>query len=118
VYDWSPGQIPGAGNTTLSWFLDAWKKTGKKLDMGKCCIRFRKLEDLPLEIIGEAIRRVSAKDFVRFYEASRAASASANAAGKAGKQFAPGKMGSGKAQAFANPAKSAPTRVKAAKKHG
>jgi hypothetical protein len=43
------------------WFAEAWKKTGKKLDMGKSCIRFRKLEDLALEVIGEMIRRVPAR---------------------------------------------------------
>ena len=32
------------------WFHDRWKATGKKLDMGKSCVRFRRLEDLPLEI--------------------------------------------------------------------
>ena len=35
------------GDTPLSqWFLDAWKKSGKKLDMGKSCLRFKKLDDL------------------------------------------------------------------------
>ncbi|MBX3361421.1 MAG: hypothetical protein KF705_08300 [Phycisphaeraceae bacterium] len=38
--------------------------------MGKCCIRFKKLEDLALDVIGEAIRRVSAKDFIAYYERS------------------------------------------------
>ncbi len=50
-----------------SWFREAWAKTGKKLDMGKCCIRFKKLEDLALDVIGEAVRRVSAKDFITHY---------------------------------------------------
>ncbi len=40
------------------WFQNAWAKTGKKLDMGKSCVRFKKLEDLALGVIGEAIRRV------------------------------------------------------------
>ncbi|MBX3363102.1 MAG: DUF1801 domain-containing protein, partial [Phycisphaeraceae bacterium] len=53
-----------------NWFRKAWAKTGKKLDMGKCCIRFKKLEDLALDVIGEAIRRVSAKDFIAYYERS------------------------------------------------
>ncbi len=50
------------------WFRTAWAKTGKKLDMGKCCIRFKKLDDVPLEVIGEAIRRVSAKKYIEIYE--------------------------------------------------
>jgi hypothetical protein len=49
-------------------FCDAWIKTGKKLDMGKCCVRFRKLEDVPLEVIGQAIRRVPAKKYIAIYE--------------------------------------------------
>ncbi len=53
-----------------NWFREKWAKTGKKLDMGKCCIRFKKAEDLALDVIGEAIRRVSAKDFIAYYERS------------------------------------------------
>jgi len=53
------------------WFRTAWAKTGKKLDMGKCCIRFKKLDDLPLDIIGEAIRRVPTKTLIEQYEQSR-----------------------------------------------
>lgn len=51
------------------WFRDAWTKTGKKLDMGKSCIRFTKVEDLALDVIGEAIKRVPAKRFIEGYEA-------------------------------------------------
>ncbi len=51
------------------WFRAAWAKTGKKLDMGKCCIRFKKLDDLALDVIGQAIRRVPARKFVELYEA-------------------------------------------------
>lgn len=50
------------------WFRKAWAKTGKKLDMGKSCIRFKKVEDLALEVIGEAIRRVPAKKYIEIYE--------------------------------------------------
>ncbi len=49
-------------------FREAWAKTGKKLDMGKSCVRFRKLEDLALEVIGNSIRRTSAKGFISYYE--------------------------------------------------
>ena len=37
------------------WFQQAWAKSGKKLDMGKSCIRFKKVDDLALDVIGEAI---------------------------------------------------------------
>lgn len=41
---------------------------GKKLDMGKSCVRFKTLEDLPLDVIGEAIASLSVEDFVARYE--------------------------------------------------
>jgi hypothetical protein len=50
------------------WFVDAWKKTGRKLDMGKSCIRFSKLDDLALDVIGEAVRRWPARAYVAHYE--------------------------------------------------
>ena len=50
------------------WFQQAWAKTGKKLDMGKCCIRFKKLEDLALDVIGELVRRMPAREFIQHYE--------------------------------------------------
>lgn len=52
------------GAVGSNWFVDAWKKTGKKLDMGKGCIRFKKVEDLPLELIGKAVKRVTVKKFL------------------------------------------------------
>jgi uncharacterized protein DUF1801 len=36
-------------------FRKEYQATGKKLDMGKCCVRFRKIEDLSLEMIGKAV---------------------------------------------------------------
>ncbi len=50
------------------WFRTAWARTGKKLDMGACCIRFRKLDDLPLDLIGDAVRRIPVKAFIAYYE--------------------------------------------------
>jgi len=50
------------------WFRKKGAKTGKKLDMGKSCVRFRKLEDLALEVIGQAIARVPAKKYVAHIE--------------------------------------------------
>lgn len=51
-----------------NWIRTAFEKVGKKLDMGKCCIRFKKLEDLPMDIIAEAFRRVRCSQFVASYE--------------------------------------------------
>lgn len=58
------------------WFRESWLITGKKLDMGKSCIRFKKIEDVPLELIAEALRRMPAKKYIEYYEASLAALAS------------------------------------------
>jgi hypothetical protein len=49
------------------WLRAGFARAGTKLDMGKSCIRFRKLEDLPLELIGEAAARVPAKAYVARY---------------------------------------------------
>ena len=53
---------------TEKWFRDAYAATGKKLDMGKSCVRFKKLEDLPLEVIGQTIARVPLDRYVASYE--------------------------------------------------
>lgn len=53
------------------WFREAFASRGKKLNMGKSCVRFKKLEDLPLDVIGEAIAQISVDDYLRWYEASR-----------------------------------------------
>lgn len=59
------------GNTELlQWFQTAWQKTGKKLDMGKACIRFKKADDLALDVLGEAFRRLPAKAYIEQYEAA------------------------------------------------
>jgi uncharacterized protein YdhG (YjbR/CyaY superfamily) len=55
---------------------EAFAQAGKKLDMGKSCIRFKKLEDVPLEVIGEVIRRMPAQKFIDRYEAILATSKS------------------------------------------
>lgn len=56
---------------TRAWFESEFRKAGKKLDMGKSCVRFKKLDDLPLDVIGKAIARVSVDDYVKIYEKSR-----------------------------------------------
>ena len=49
---------------TEKWFRRSFQKTGKKLDMGKSCVRFRKLEDLPLDLIGKVIARTPVKKYL------------------------------------------------------
>lgn len=51
-------------------FERAWKGAGKKLDMGASCVRFKKLDDVPLDVVGETIRRMPAKKFIASYEAN------------------------------------------------
>jgi hypothetical protein len=65
------------------WFQGEWTKRGKKLDMGKSCVRFRTVEDLALDVIGEAIRRVPAAKYIESYaKATSTRSASKNAGKK------------------------------------
>ena len=54
------------------WFADGFVAAGKKLDMGKACVRFRKLDDLPLNLIADAIARTPVAEYISSYEASRA----------------------------------------------
>jgi hypothetical protein len=61
------------GHPTLStWFTSEYKKSGKKLDMGKGCVRFKSLEDLALDVVGCAVARVSAEEHMTNYQAARA----------------------------------------------
>jgi len=57
----------------LKVLQDGFKNAGKKLDMGKSCIRFRKLEDVPLDVIGKVIASMPMKKWIEIYTASRAA---------------------------------------------
>ena len=57
------------GNSpTLKWFTEEFKKAGKKLDMGKCCVRFKSLDDLPVELIGETVGRCSVDQLIELHE--------------------------------------------------
>lgn len=57
---------------TEAWFRTAYEASGKRLDMGKSCVRFRRLDDLPLEVIGEAVARTPVERFIEQYRAARA----------------------------------------------
>ncbi len=56
----------------LEWFKQQYADRGLKLDLGKSCLRFRRLEDVPLDVIGEAIARVPPALYIERYEAARA----------------------------------------------
>lgn len=49
-------------------FEDAYRQTGKRLDMGKSCVRFKKLDDLPLDVIADAIGSCTLDSFVATFE--------------------------------------------------
>lgn len=53
---------------TEKWFKAEYAKTGKKLDMGKSCLRFKKLEDIPLDLIGKTVAKTSPQEFIEIYE--------------------------------------------------
>jgi hypothetical protein len=53
----------------LDWFVKEYPKhTKQKLDMGKSCIRFKKLDDIPYNLIGELMKKLTAKEWIDIYE--------------------------------------------------
>ena len=61
------------GHPTLStWFTSEYKKSGKKLDMGKGCVRFKSLDDLALDVVGRTVARVPVEEHMANYRAARA----------------------------------------------
>ncbi len=55
----------------LEWFVTEYPKhTKQKLDMGKSCIRFNKLDDIPYKLIGELMKKMSAKEWINIYESN------------------------------------------------
>lgn len=55
----------------LNWFTLTYPKYCKtKLDMGKSCIRFKKLDQIPFELIGSLVKKVSVEDWIKCYEAN------------------------------------------------
>ena len=80
------------GDSPLAeWFRESWAKTGKKLDMGKTCVRFKKVEDLALDVVGEAIRRMPVSKYLKQYEQAMGAMRARKTKGP------PGKTAAGKA---------------------
>lgn len=52
----------------LDWFKEEWAKVSKKKpDMGKACIRFKKPEDVPLQLIGELVSKVKPEEWIEYY---------------------------------------------------
>lgn len=66
-----------ADEDLADWFVEEYKATGKKLDMGKSCVRFKKLENLPVDLIGEVIAKVPVDAFIARHEEVQAEKKSA-----------------------------------------
>lgn len=53
----------------LNWFVAEYPKySQRKLDMGKSCIRFKKVEDIPFELIAELCQKITPEDWITLYE--------------------------------------------------
>ena len=53
----------------LKWFTEAHAKASpKKLDMGKSCLRYKKMEDIPYKLIGELVSKITPDEWIELYE--------------------------------------------------
>lgn len=58
-----------ADESLLNWFVAEYPKHCKtKLDMGKSCIRFKKMDDIPYELLGQLVAKMSVQDWISLYE--------------------------------------------------
>jgi uncharacterized protein YdhG (YjbR/CyaY superfamily) len=51
----------------LKWFVEEYEKTGEKLDMGKSCVRFKKMDKIPHQLIAELASRMSLDKYLALY---------------------------------------------------
>jgi hypothetical protein len=63
--------LMGVYSDRESTFREEFEATGKRLDMGKSCVRFKALDDLPLDLIAEEVARMPVDAFVEQHQASR-----------------------------------------------
>jgi hypothetical protein len=54
-----------ADDEAKGWFKKKYQKTDKKMDMGKSCVRFKSVDNLPLNLIAEAVARTSKEEFIK-----------------------------------------------------
>jgi len=55
----------------LDWFMKEYPKHSKrKLDMGKSCVRFKKMDEIPFELIGKLMQKMTPKDWIKKYEST------------------------------------------------
>jgi hypothetical protein len=60
-----------ANAALYDWFVAEYPKySSRKLDMGKSCIRFKKFEEIPFELIGELVTKISVEDWIATYESA------------------------------------------------
>lgn len=58
-----------ANSALLDWFISEYPKHCKrKLDMGKSCIRFKKAEEIPFELIAQLMQKISVQEWIDLYE--------------------------------------------------
>ena len=58
-----------ANDELLNWFVEEYPKHSKrKLDMGKSCIRFKKPDEIPFDLIAELCKKMTPKDWISIYE--------------------------------------------------
>lgn len=58
-----------ANKTLYNWFVSEYPKHAKtKLDMGKSCIRFKKMDDIPYKLVGELCQKITADEYIEIYE--------------------------------------------------
>lgn len=54
-----------------AFLVEGFQQAGKRLDMGKSCVRFKRLDDLPLDVIAEIVRATPVEQYIERYEHSR-----------------------------------------------
>ena len=59
-------------NQDMGWFTERYAASGKKLDMGKSCVRFKRLDDLPLDLVADVIAQTPMDKYIAYYEEARA----------------------------------------------
>lgn len=102
------------GSDEERFLRDGFAKAGLRIDLGKCCLRFKRLEDLDLDVVAQTIRRLPAREYLARYVASVSKTAWKTSAASKGAGTKPGtrKPAAGKSAAR----KAAPKKRPAAKK--
>lgn len=62
----SPGSVDDE-----EWFRERWAATGRRLDMGKSCVRMRSFDDVAFDVIGDAIARLPVAEYIARYDTAR-----------------------------------------------